>query len=158
MKYIELLNGVQDKWTIKEKARYLYQNICKNILYDERFAYGKDKDLLHKIYNREVDIREDEDTRFICHTSNKIYYQLLSELGIKAKIIYKKATVERPIEVEDVALVFYDEEGNKYYTNITGDIENCRFRTKNCFFWNYKKFLCRCTRCKRNTSRRVKTN
>lgn len=134
MKYIELLNGIEDGWSIKEKARYLYRNICQNMSYDERFAYSQNKELLHEIYNREVDIREDEDTRLICHTSNKVYYQLLSELGIKAKIIYKKPVVQRPIDVNDVALVFWDEEKNRYYTNIIGDIENCRFGLRTAFF------------------------
>lgn len=134
MIYIELLNGIEDGWSVKEKARYLYRVLCQNISYDERFAYSQNKELLHQIYDREVDIRKDEDTRLICHTSNKIYYQLLSELGIKAKIIYKKSAVQRPIDVYDVALVFWDENGDKYYTNIVGDIENCRFGLRTEFF------------------------
>lgn len=134
MKYIELLNRIEDGWSVKEKARYLYRVLCQNISYDERFAYSQNKELLHEIYDREVDIRKDEDTRLICHTSNKIYYQLLSELGIKAKIIYKKSAVQRPIDVYDVALVFWDENGDKYYTNIVGDIENCRFGLRTEFF------------------------
>ncbi len=134
MKYIKLLDEIQGEWSIKEKARRLYRAIGENISYDERFAYSQNKELLHEIYDREVDIRKDEDTRLICHTSNKIYYQLLSELRIKAKIIYKKSTIQRPIDVDDVALIFWDEEGNKYYTNIAGDIENCRFRVRTAFF------------------------
>ena len=138
MKYIELLKGIKDEWSIKEKARYLYQNICKNITYDERFAYSQNTDLLHKIYDREVDIRKEEDSRLICHTSNKIYHQLLSELNIKSKMIYKKSAVQRPIDVQDVALIFWDEEGNKYYTNIIGDIENCRFGLRTVLFGSTK--------------------
>lgn len=134
MKYIELLNGIHDEWTIKEKARYLYRNICKNMSYDERFAYSRNKELLYEIYNREVDIRDDEDSRLICHTSNKIYHQLLTELNIKSKLVYKKSAVERSIDVNDVALIFWDEEENKYYTNIVGDIENCRFGLRTEFF------------------------
>lgn len=134
MKYIELLKGIQDEWTIKEKARYLYQNICKNISYDERFAYSKNTGLLHDIYDREIDIRKDEDTRVICHTANKIYYQLLTEQNIKAKLIYKKPSVKRMIDVKDVALIFWDEDENKYYTNIAGDIENCRYGLRTVFF------------------------
>ena len=73
MKYIELLNRIEDGWSVKEKARYLYRVLCQNISYDERFAYSQNKELLHEIYDREVDIRKDEDTRLICHTSNIIY-------------------------------------------------------------------------------------
>lgn len=134
MKYIDILKGINKEWSIKEKARYIYENIGKNISYDERFAYSQNKDLLHAIYDREVDIRKEEDARFICHTANKIYKQLLSEENIRCKLIYKKAGVNRPIEVNDVALIFWDEDGNKYYTNIVGDIENCKFGLRTVFF------------------------
>lgn len=63
MKYIDILKGINKEWSIKEKARYIYENIGKNISYDERFAYSQNKDLLHAIYDREVDIRKEEDAR-----------------------------------------------------------------------------------------------
>ena len=62
MKYIKLLDEIQGEWSIKEKARRLYRAIGENISYDERFAYSQNKELLHEIYDREVDIRKDEDT------------------------------------------------------------------------------------------------
>ncbi len=134
MKFIELLEDVNSDWTIKEKARYLYQNICKNISYDERFAYGTDKELLYTIYNREINIENDEDTRLICRTANLTYQQLLERLGIKSKLIYKKSNVSRPINVNDVALLFWDENEDKYYTNIIGDVESSRFGLQTSFF------------------------
>ena len=134
MKYIELLNGIDESWTTVEKARYLYRQIGKNIAYDERFAYGNDENLMKDIYYGDVDIRTDEDIRKVCNTANKIYLQLLKELNIKAKLVYKKAIVNRKISVQDVALVFWDENENKYFTNIAGDIENCRFGLKTVFF------------------------
>lgn len=133
MRFIELLDNIEESWTIKEKARNIYWNLCKNISYDERFAYSKNRELLYSIYNREVDIEEDEDTRLICHTSNKVYLQLLERMGIRAKLIYKKSSVERPIEVDDVALIFFDEDG-EYYTNIVGDIQNCKYGLKTKYF------------------------
>ncbi len=134
MKFIKLLEDVNPSWTIKEKARYLYENICKNISYDERFAYGTNKELLYEIYNREINIEDDEDTRLICRTANLTYHQLLERLGIKSKLIYKKSNVKRPINIEDVSLIFWGENGDKYYTNIAGDIENCRFGLQTNFF------------------------
>lgn len=134
MKFIELLEDVNPSWTIKEKSRYLYQSICKNISYDERFAYGTDKELLYAIYNREINVENDEDTRLICRTANLTYYQLLERLGIKSKLIYKKSNVKRPIDIEDVSLIFWDENEDKYYTNIAGDIENCRFGLQTNYF------------------------
>ena len=134
MKFVELLDGIDKNWSIKEKARYLYTKIAKNITYDERFSYSQNKKLLNEIYNREINIEEDEDTRLICRSSNLVYKQLLDKLGIKSELIYKKPSIEKPIEVEDVALIFWDEKGNKYYTNISGDIESCRFGVKTEFF------------------------
>ena len=134
MKYIELLDEIDESWTTIEKARYLYRQICKNIAYDERFAYGEDESLMKDIYYGDVDIRKDADIRKVCNTANKIYLQLLKELNIKAQLIYKKAIVNRKILVQDVALVFWDENGDKYFTNIAGDIENCRFGLRTVFF------------------------
>lgn len=134
MVFIELLDGIDEKWNIVEKAKYLYEQIGKNTSYDERFAYGDDAELMHKIFYRDIDIRKDEDTRIVCNTANKIYLQLLQELKIKAKLIYKNPVVERKIPVKDVALIFWDENGNKYFTNIAGDIENCKFGLRTAFF------------------------
>lgn len=134
MKYIELLDEIDESWTTVEKARYLYRQICKNIAYDERFAYGEDENLMKDIYYGDVDIRNNEDIRKVCNTANKIYLQLLKELNIKAQLVYKKAIVNRKISVQDVALVFWDKNGNKYFTNIAGDIENCRFGLRTAFF------------------------
>ena len=44
MKLIELLDNIQKEWTIKEKARYLYRMLGKEITYDERFNYSQDKE------------------------------------------------------------------------------------------------------------------
>ena len=134
MVYSELLKGIKPEWSAKYKARYLYWNLCKNIVYDQRFMYGSNEDVLRSIYYRDVDIDRDENPAFVCHSANKAYLQLLQRAGVKAKLIYKKEGVKRPISVQDVALVFWDEEGNKYYTNIVGDIENCRFGAKTAFF------------------------
>lgn len=134
MIYSELLKGVNPNWTAKYKARYLYWNLCKNIVYDQRFMYGSNKNILKSIYYRDVNIDSDETTEVVCNSANKIYLQLLQRVGIKAELVHKKSSIKRPIEVEDVALVFWDEEGNKYYTNIVGDIENCRFGAKTVFF------------------------
>ena len=43
MIYSELLKGINPNWSAKYKARYLYWNLCKNIVYDQRFIYGSNK-------------------------------------------------------------------------------------------------------------------
>ena len=43
MRFIEILNGIDMDWSIKEKARYVYTNLCKNISYDERFSYSQNR-------------------------------------------------------------------------------------------------------------------
>lgn len=134
MVYIDLLKEVDENWTIIEKARFLYDRICKIVSYDERFAYGKDPKIMEEIYYKNIDIRKDEDTRVVCHTINKIYFALLQELNIKAKIIYKKSKIERAIDAEDTALIFYDEEENPIFVNIVGDIENCKYGLRPAFF------------------------
>lgn len=43
--------------------------------------------------------------------------------------------------MDDVALVFWDENEDEYYTNIVGDIENCRFGLRTEFFGITKKYI-----------------
>lgn len=134
MIYSQLLEDVNANWTAKYKARYLYWNLCKNIVYDQRFMYGSNQEVLKSIYYRDIDIDEEEPNEVVCHSANKIFLELLQRAGVKAELIYKKSGIKRPITVQDVALVFWDEEGNKYYTNIIADIENCRFGAKTAYF------------------------
>ena len=134
MRFVEILEGIDDKWSVKEKSKYVYDRLCKNIAYDERFAYGKNQELLNAIYNRNIDIEKNEDPRVVCRTANLIYNQLLERLGIKSKVIYRNSNIPRPIVVKDAALIFWDENRDKYYTNIIGDIENCKFGLKTNFF------------------------
>lgn len=134
LKFITLLDCIDENWRVKEKAKSLYRNLGKAVRYDERFMFSKNSSLLEKIYFRNIDIEQDEDERVVCRTVNLIYYELLTRLGIHAEILYKKSKIKRAIQVEDVALVFYDEFGNKIYTNITGDLENCKFGLKTQYF------------------------
>ncbi len=127
MRFITLLDQVDAHWTIKEKAKYIYRNLGKILRYDERFMFSNNISLLEKIYFKTIDIEQDEEVQIVCRTANLIYYQLLKKLGIGAELIYKRSKVERAISIDDVALVFYDELGCKIYTNIIGDLENCKF-------------------------------
>ena len=54
MIYINLLKGIDEKWTVVEKVRYLYVQLGKNISYDERFAYGKDPKIMEEIYYKDI--------------------------------------------------------------------------------------------------------
>lgn len=134
MRYIEILEGIDTNWSIKEKAKYIYHKIGKVSSYDERFEYGTNVTLLEDIYYRDIDLEKDEDTKLVCNSGNKLFLKLLQKLGIDAELIYKKPKNKRLIDVDDVALIFYDEDGNKYYTNLMGDLENCKYGLETVFF------------------------
>lgn len=67
MVFIKLLDGIDKNWSTIEKAKYLYNQIGKNTSYDERFAYGDDAELMHKIFYRDVDIKKTR-TQGLCAT------------------------------------------------------------------------------------------
>lgn len=134
MRFITLLDQVDAHWSIKEKAKYIYRNLGKILCYDERFMFSNNVSLLEKIYFKTIDIEQDEEVQIVCRTANLIYYQLLKKLGIDVELIYKRSKIERAISIDDVALVFYDELGRKIYTNIIGDLENCKFDLRTEYF------------------------
>lgn len=129
-----ILLNIDDSWSIKEKVRYIYVQMCKQIKYDNRFLYSANPKVLEEIYYKCVSIDEDISSEVVCNTANKLFSQLMNRENIKNKLIYKKHKTNRIIDVNDVACLFYDEDGNEYYTNIIGDIENCRFGLKTTFF------------------------
>lgn len=131
-----ILLDIDNNWTIKEKVRYIYNKMCKKIKYDDRFSYSANPKLLEEIYYKRVDIDEDIEPEVVCNTANILFAQLMDRLKIKYKLIYKKPKNKRIIDVDDVACLFFDEANNAYYTNIVGDIENCKFGLKTLFFGN----------------------
>ena len=134
MVYSKLLDKINPNLSIKEKARSLYYNLAKNIVYDRYFMYGTDPEILNSIYYKETNIYEEESQEYVCNSANMLYFKLLQKAGVPAEIVYKKSKCQRPIEVPDVALQFFDEEGNKYFTNIVDDIENCRYGLSTVYF------------------------
>ncbi len=134
----KILSDIDDNWSIIEKARYIYVKIGKEIRYDDRFSYSTNQRLLEQIYYKKVSIDEDIDPRIVCRTANVLFEQLMNRKNIKCKKIYKKNKNRRIIDVDDVACLFYDENGNEYFTNIVGDIENCKYGLKTVYFGNIK--------------------
>ncbi len=108
--------------------------MCKQIKYDDRFLYSANPKVLEEIYYKCVSIDEDIPPEVVCNTANKLFSQLMNRENIKNKLIYKKNKTKKIIDINDVACLFYDENGNEYYTNICGDIENCKFGLKTTFF------------------------
>ena len=129
-----ILLDIDDKWSVKEKVRYIYCQMCKQIKYDDRFLYSANPKVLEEIYYKCVSIYEYISPEVVCNTANKLFSQLLDRENIKNRIIYKKNKTNKIININDVACLFYDEDGNEYYTSIIGDIENCRFGLKTAFF------------------------
>lgn len=134
MKLSNILLDIDSNWSIKEQVRYIYNKMCKQMKYDDRFTYSSNPKLLRQIYYKPVSIDEDIETEVVCNTANKLFSQLMDRKHIKNKLVYKKPRNKRVIDVDGVACVFYDEEGNEYYTNIIGDIENCKFNLKTTYF------------------------
>lgn len=125
--FSKILEGVDCSWSAKEKARYIYYQLAKRISYDRRFMFGTSEAEMHAIYNRVVDVDMEESPEMVCNSANKVYLELLTRAGVKSEIIYSPSKIKRNIPAPNAALKFYDENGDEYYTNIIGDIENCRF-------------------------------
>lgn len=129
-----ILLELDNNWSIKEKVRYIHNKMCKEIKYDDRFSYSANPKLLKSIYYKYVSIDENIEPEIVCNTANILFEQLMNRANIKCKLIYKKPKNKRVIDVDDVACIFYDEDNNEYFTNIVGDIENCKFGLKTSFF------------------------
>lgn len=132
VRFADILDGIDESWSYIEKAKYIYDEICRLSRYDERFIYSTNEDLLRDIYYKDVNIYEPIEPILICKTMNEIYSQLLSRLGIKNKCIEKPSNIK--IGYSDVALIFYDENNNPYFTAIAGDIQRCKYGMKTQFF------------------------
>ena len=129
MIYAKLLEGINPQWSVKEKAKYLYEQVCMNSKYDIRMEYTDRADLIEKIYYRNINIDEDQTDLVVCNTICNILQQLLEREGIKSKLVRVKTKASRPLEVDDVALVFYDGE-DEYFCSPIGDIQNCKYRMR----------------------------
>ena len=134
VKYSDILAGIDESWSIKEKAKYIYNEICKISSYDERFIYSKNSELLRSIYNMKIDVDEYVNPKLICKTLNSVYSELLNRVGIRNKIIKKPSSVNQYFEAEDIALIFFDEKGFPYFTAIAADIQRCKYDMKTQFF------------------------
>ena len=132
--YANILNGINNNWSILEKAKYIYNQICKITVYDERLIYSQNPELLNSIFNKEVSIDEPILPVLVCKTMNKIYSQLLDRIGIKNKMISKESNINENAKMEDVALILYDEEGKEYFTSLSADIQRCKYGMKTQFF------------------------
>ena len=132
--YADLLKGIDSSWSMVEKAKYIYDQICRVSSYDERFIFSTDPELLQFIYNRKVDVDRPMNPKLICKSLNEIYQELLSRVGIRSKIIKKPSKMNKLIESEDIALLFYDESGNAYYTNVAADLQRSKYKMKSFFF------------------------
>lgn len=133
-----ILLNIDTNWSIKEKVRYIYVQMCKQIKYDNRFSYSANPKILKSIYYKPVSIDEDIEPEIVCNTANQLFSQLMNRENIKNKLIYKKNKTNKIIDVNDVACLFYDENDNEYYANIVGDIENCKFGLKTTYFGIHK--------------------
>lgn len=134
MIFANILNEINPTWKVREKARRIYTRMAEEITYDDRFSFLGDEDILKQIYYRQIDIDKDENTIMVCRPANTTYMNLLHRVGVKAELIYKKSNIKRGIEVPDVSCVFYDEDDLPIYTNIIGDLTNCKYGLRTQYF------------------------
>ena len=135
MKFVKILDGIDNSWSNDEIARYLYVNIAKNVRYDERFEHGKNPEALQKIYDRQINEEEDEqDTRVTCASVNKIFSELLTKCDIPNQLVYKNAHFNQYLDVPSVGLIYETEDGTKRMTNLIGDLANCIYGSKTRYF------------------------
>ena len=134
IRYADILNGIDESWSIKEKAKYIYWQICKVSSYDERLIYSKNPQLLQSIYNKTVSVDKYTEPKLICRALCSVYSELLNRLGIKNKLISKPSSIKSITNIEDFALIFYDEENNPYFTAVAADLQRCKYGMKTNFF------------------------
>ena len=137
MIYAKLLEGINPQWSVKEKAKYIYEQICINSIYDERIEYTKSADLIRKIYYRDINVNEDQTNLVVCNTICKILMQLLFKENIECRLVKEKSSISRALDIEDVALVFKDGQ-EEYLCSPVGDIQNCKYTLMPRFFGNKK--------------------
>ena len=137
MKYNELLKGINSSWSVKEKVKYLYEQVCINSIYDERIEYSKDEALIKNIYYRNIDIKKEQGNKVVCYTICQILQQLLNEINIKSRLVREVSRIQRPVKIKDVALVFQDGD-NEYFCSPVGDIQNCKYGIMPVFFRSNK--------------------
>ena len=126
MIYAKLLEGINPQWSVKEKAKYLYEQVCINSYYDDRQEYTRSAELIRRIYYRDIDIAKDQTNLVVCNTICIILKQLYEKAGIDCRLVKEETNVSRPIDVDDTAIVFYD--GNdEYFCSPIGDIQNCKY-------------------------------
>ena len=130
----EILDGVDPSWSCIEKARYIYYQLGKCIIFNPEYMFNSTSERIKSIFYKKVDINVPEDVELVCNTASDIYIQLLAEVGVKARKVTKPGKIKKSIDVRDVAVVFYDENDDEYFTNVLGDIENCRFDCETEFF------------------------
>lgn len=134
MIFASILDEINPNWKVREKARRIYTKMAEEITYDDRFSFLNDEDILKEIYFRQIDIDKNESTIMVCRPANTTYMNLLHRAGINAELIYKKSNIKRGIEVPDVSCVFYDENNLPIYTNIIGDLANCKYGLRTQYF------------------------
>ena len=71
--FADILNGIDDSWSVVEKAKYIHDCICRVSTYDERFIFSSNPELLRAIYNNEVNVDIPMTPIFICKALNEIY-------------------------------------------------------------------------------------
>lgn len=102
-----------------EKARYIYIELCKIFIYDEKYVTG-DQEVKHTIFEKEPDVDNIEDNEIVCSSLSRLCIQMLEKVGIKAAGIYMNGRYEGHMAV---VMQIGEGENKKYYhLNPTTDL------------------------------------
>lgn len=94
-----------------EKARYIYIELCKIFIYDEKYITG-DEDVMHTIFEKEPDADNIEDNKIVCSSLSRLCIQMLEKVGIKAAGMYMNGRYEGHMAV---VMQIGEGENKKYY-------------------------------------------
>ena len=69
-----------------QKTKYIYNKLNEEMVYSAEFFYG-DQVTKSSIFNKKIDITNIQDNRIVCSNWAEMYYELLTEAGINAKVM-----------------------------------------------------------------------
>lgn len=114
----KIIESIPKEWSELEKARYVYIELAKELAYDTNFLFGK-VSTKRKIYKARDKHKVIHQKIGICNSINRIYCEILQQMGIKAdSIIFEEG---EDWSHDDVILKI---EGKNYIVNIVEDLMN----------------------------------
>ena len=134
MEYDKIIEDMPKELNQIEMARYIYIQLGKYFLYDEKYITSESDEEKREIFDR--DIEDIENDKVVCTSLSRIYERLLMRVGINAK------TVLIPGERLGHAFTELEIDGKKYFTGLIRDLMNIKtgFKTNEFMIDNPDRF------------------